>query len=129
MISSFLKELEVSVSSSSIVVSSTIQTYFSATKKEVYIKGSLTFIDLSVLEFAIYALGKNKKIMFDKYRFQYMDSRKRLIFRYDNVPHYKNVSTFPYHKHRHDGKVIESAIPQFRDILEEITAVIAQSSS
>lgn len=129
MISAPIKEIEESISSSSIVVSSNIQKYFSSTKKEVYVRGNLIFIDLSFLEFAIYVLEKGKKFVFDKYRFQYMDYRKRLIFRYDNTPHHKDISTFPLHKHLRDGKVVESTIPQFREILEEITAFITQSTA
>ncbi len=63
----------------------------------------------------------------DKYRFQYMDYKKRVVFRYDNAPHYSNISTFPLHKHSQDGKVVESTVPKFHEILEEITAFIAQS--
>ena len=129
MISTLVKEIEEAISSSSIVTSSSIQRYFSATKKEAYIRGNLIFIDLSLLKFAIYVQEKGKKLVFDKYRFQYMDYKKRVIFRYDNAPHYKDISTFPLHKHLRDGKVIESTIPQFHEILEEITAFIAQSTS
>jgi len=129
MISAFISEIEESISTSSIIVSSNIQKYFSSTNKEAYIRGNLTFVDLSSLEFAIYALEKAKRFIFDKYRFQYLDYRKRPVFRYDNAPHFKDVSTFPFHKHLQGGKVIESTIPQFREILEEISAFIAQSTS
>ena len=129
MISTLIKEIEETISPSSIVVSSNIQKFFSSTKKEAYIRGTLTFIDLSSLEFAIYVVEKGKKLVFDKYRFQYIDSRKRLIFRYDNAPHYKDISTFPNHKHLKDGRVIESTFPRFPEILEEITTFIAQSTS
>jgi len=129
MISTLIKEVEETISPSSIVVSSNIQKFFSSTKKEAYIRGTLTFIDLSSLEFAIYVVEKGKKLVFDKYRFQYIDSRKRLIFRYDNAPHYKDISTFPNHKHLKDGRVIESTFPRFPEILEEITTFIAQSTS
>lgn len=129
MITTFIKETEESISSSSIVVSSSIQKYFSSTKKEVYIRGCLNFIDLSSLEFAVYVLAKSRKIKFDKYRFHYMDNRKKLVFRYDNALHYKELPTFPFHKHLRNGKVVESEIPQFCEIIEEITAFIAQSTS
>ncbi len=45
------------------------------------------------------------------------------------LPIIKNIATFPYHKHLHDGNVMESKTPQFDEILEEITAIIAQSTS
>lgn len=129
MISALIKEIEETISLSSIVVFSNIQKFFSSTKKEAYIRGTLTFIDLSFLEFAIYVVEKGKKVVFDKYRFQYMDSRKRLVFRYDNAPHYKGISTFPNHKHLQGGRSIESTFPNFPEILEEITTFIAQSTS
>ena len=127
MINVFIKEIEKTISNSSIVVSSTIQKYVGSTKDEAYIRGNLIFIDVSSFEFAIYILGKGKKIVFNKYRFQYMDSENNLIFRYDNAHHHKKISTFPHHKHLHDDKVISATPPKFSEILEEITAIIAQS--
>jgi hypothetical protein len=57
-----------------------------------------------------------------------MDPEKRLVFRYDNAAHHKDISTVPFHKHLRDGKVIESTIPEFQEILEEISTFIAQST-
>lgn len=129
MILDFIKGIEESISLSTIVLSSNIQKYFSSSKKEAYIKGSLIFMNLSSLEFAIYVLERGKRLVFDKYRYQCMDSEKRLIFRYDNTAHHKDISTFPLHKHLRDGKVIESSIPEFQEILEEIITFIAQSTA
>lgn len=128
MILGFIKEIEESISLSSIVLSSNIQKYFSSSKGEAYIKGILIFMNLSSLEFSIYVLERGKKLVFDKYRYQYMDPEKRLIFRYDNASHHKDVSTFPFHKHIRDGKVMESTVPEFREMMEEINVFIAQST-
>jgi hypothetical protein len=129
MINAVIKEIEESISSSFIVVSSNIQKYFSSTKKEAYVRGNLLFTDLSSLEFAIYLLKKGKKVVFDKYRFQYMDNRKRFVFRYDNAPHHKDISTSPDHKHLQDGKIVESTVPQFHEVIQEISAFIVQLGS
>lgn len=126
MIFSFIEKIEEAISSSSIVVTSSIQKYFSSSKKEAYIKGKLLFIDLSYLEFSIFVMEKGKKLIFDKYRYQYMDNIKKPIFRYDNAPHHKEVITFPMHKHIKD-KVIESLLPDFKELLEEISTFIIQS--
>ncbi len=88
MIFALIAEIEESISSSKIVLSSNIQRFFGSTKKEAYIRGNLIFLDLSCLEFGIYMLEKRRKVYFDKYRFQYMDNKKDLVFRYDNAPHY-----------------------------------------
>jgi len=126
MILQFIEEIEETISSSFIVVSSDIQKYSSSSKKEAYIKGKLTFIDLSFLEFSIFVIEKGKRLVFDKYRYQYMDSMKKLIFRYDNALHYKEIPTFPMHKHLRD-KVVESSLPDFKELLEEISTHIIQS--
>jgi len=128
MISTLISEIEESISTLSIVTASSIDKYYSSSKKQVFIKGSLIFMDLSFLGFSIYVLQKGKKVIFDKYRFQYMDYNKKVVFRYDNAPHYKNISTYPLHKHLQDGMIVESTVPQFHEILEEITAFIAQSN-
>ena len=126
MISAFIESVEEAISLSSIVVSSDIQKYFGPSNKEVYITGKLTFIDLSSLELSIYALDRGKKLICDKYRFQYMDSANRLVFRYDNAPHHKEISSFPMHKHLPD-KVIEAPLPDFKQLMDEISALIIKS--
>src|SRR6056297_929642 len=34
-----------------------------------------------------------------KYAYHWQDSNQQLICRWDNAPHWQNLSTFPYHKH------------------------------
>jgi hypothetical protein len=54
-----------------------------------------------------------------KYRYQYMDEKQELIFRYDNAPHHVKIYTFPHHKHESDGiKACEE--PTLFDVLLEI---------
>jgi len=126
VIFTFIKDIEEAISLSSIVVSSNIQKYFGSSDKEAYIKGKLTFIDLSSLDFSIYVLEKGKKLICDKYRFQYMDSANRPVFRYDNAPHHKEIPSFPMHKHLGD-KVFASDMPDMRELLGEISALITKA--
>jgi hypothetical protein len=57
------------------------------------------------------------------YKFHYQDATGNLIFRYDNAPHYPQLSTFPAHKHV--GKsVIEAEPPDLNDVLTEIDGMI-----
>ena len=126
MISRFIEEMEDAISSSPIIVSSSIQKYFGPSGRQAYSYGKLTFVDLSTLEFSVFVVAEKRKLRIDKYRFQYMDSAKKLIFRYDNAPHHKEVPTFPLHKHLPD-KVIESSLPDFKRLMEEISAAIIQS--
>lgn len=126
MISRYIEKMEEAISSSPIIVSSSIQKYFGPSGREAYSHGKLTFIDLSTLEFSIFVIERKRKLLLDKYRFQYMDSAKKLIFRYDNAPHHKEIPTFPMHKHLGD-KVIESTLPDFKELMEEISTLIIQS--
>lgn len=44
-----------------------------------------------------------------KYSYHWMDKDGGLLIRWDNVPHWKNISTFPHHKHvDHEDNVIDS---------------------
>jgi hypothetical protein len=126
VIFTFIEDIEEAISLSSIVVSSNIQKYFGSSNKEAYIKGKLTFIDLSSLDFSIYVLEKGKKLICDKYRFQYMDSAHRPGFRYDNAPHHKEILSFPMHKHLGD-KVVASDMPEMGELLGEVSALITKS--
>jgi hypothetical protein len=126
VISAFIESIEEAIALSSIVVSSNIQKYFGPSNREVYVTGKLTFIDLSSLELSIYAMERGKKLICDKYRFQYMDSANRPVFRYDNAPHHKEISSFPMHKHLGD-KVTESSMPNIKELLAEISTFIIRS--
>lgn len=82
------------------------------------IKGRLTFIDGTVLDFSEILLIDRRR-----YRFHYMDAKNNLIVRWDNVPHYRHLSTFPSHKHVSDNA--ESAEPiSLIDALNEITLMV-----
>jgi len=126
VIFTFAEDIEEEISSSSIVVSSNIQKYFGPSNKKVYIRGKLIFVDLSSLEFSLYALEKGKKPIYDKYRYQYMDSNNRPVFRYDNAPHHKEISSFPMHKNL-GNKVVQSNMPEIKELLGEISALITRS--
>ena len=54
-----------------------------------------------------------------RYRFQYMQKDGSLIFRYDNVPHHRQLATFPHHKHYPD-QVVESNPIDLKQVFEEI---------
>jgi len=46
-----------------------------------------------------------------------------LIFRYDNVPHHSEISTFPAHKHVQD-RIVESGRVNLKEVVEEIIETI-----
>lgn len=123
MIIKFVENIENTIASNPIILSSNIQKQFGPEDETVYLKGNLLFIDFSVLEIALFANKVQNKISIDKYRFHYMNKDGKLVFRYDNAPHHHEIPTFPHHKHT-SNKVMQSLMPSIKDILNEITAII-----
>ncbi|MEA2039571.1 MAG: DUF6516 family protein [Thermodesulfobacteriota bacterium] len=54
-----------------------------------------------------------------RYRYHYMNGDGALIFRYDNVPHHTEISTFPHHKHLRE-KIVGSSHVDLRQVVEEV---------
>ena len=79
-------------------------------------------MDGSCLEFMEYLQEKNRL----KYRFHLMDKEGNMVFRYDNAPHHKDVSSFPHHKHL-PGNVAESEDKGIMDVLDEIEILMSSA--
>lgn len=79
-----------------------------------FVEGRIVFSNDNILEFT-------ESITPDrfKYRYHYMSSAGRLNFRYDNVPHHPEISTFPNHKHV-GGKIVKSSVVSLKEVVEEI---------
>lgn len=85
------------------------------------IKGRIIFIDRTVFEFRELISNSDHD-----YRFHWMDSRQRLIVRWDTAPHYKELENFPFH--RHDGKKVQSSAElMLVDVLDYIKKSIIRS--
>jgi hypothetical protein len=94
LISEYFREVELRLKDTEIITDKSIDIReFSAT--EGMLRGRLLFVDGSILEFMEYLQEKNRL----KYRFHLMDKQGNIVFRYDNAPHHKDVSSFPHHKH------------------------------
>ena len=123
MMQRFVENIEKTIASTPIILSSNIQKQFGPDNETVYLKGSLLFIDFSVLEIAIFAAKIHNTVSIDKYRFHYKDKQGQMLFRYDNAPHHPEIPSYPHHKHT-SNKIIQAAMPSLKDILNEITAII-----
>lgn len=66
-----------------------------------------------------------------QYSLQLQDDRDRTLFRYDNAPHHRALSSFPHHKHvrgRGDRlRVIAHRQPSLATMLHEVQEHIRQS--
>ena len=99
VIKAFIENIDNIISSSSIVLSSNIQKHFSPDGKTLYLRGSLLFLDSSVLEIAVFIIETHDGLTIGKYRFHYMNPHERILFRYDNAPHHPDIASHPHHKH------------------------------
>lgn len=121
MISDYFQQMETKSSEMRIISEKSIE-FREFDIEEGFIKGTILFIDGSMLELMEYLKGEIRL----KYRFHYMNEMGQLIFRYDNAPHHK-VSTFPDHKHIAEG-VIASSPQKLPDVLNEIEMFISGRS-
>ena len=101
-------------------------TYEKRGTHEGFIRGNLDFIDGSTFHLREFvdAEGKTEQLM---YAYQYLDSSKKLVFRYDNTGHHEKLRlpSYPHHKHdRSEDNVIPSKPPDLADILREIEGLV-----
>jgi Family of unknown function (DUF6516) len=93
---------------------------------EGFVRGELTFIDESTLHLREYVDVENgiDRLM---YVYQYMNPQTRLVFRYDNTGHHRELKLDSYPHHKHDGSednVIASHAPTLSDVLSEIQGIV-----
>ncbi|BBD63199.1 hypothetical protein NIES2109_60490 (plasmid) [Nostoc sp. HK-01] len=87
----------------------------------------LRFNQTHLLEINEALLIIGNQLEFLDYRYHFQDERSCLVFRYDNTPHFPNLSTFPHHKHLPDD-VISSAKPEITQVLKEATELLTLNS-
>ena len=97
-------------------------------ERELLIQGRLCFWDGSLLEFSEALIEQGVVLLKTDYSYHYQSSDGTLIFRYDNAPHHRHVSTFPHHKHM-GNDVLDSKPPHLIDVLREIDAILYNPAS
>ena len=55
-----------------------------------------------------------------KYSFHWQDENENIIIRWDNAEHWKDIVTFPFHKHK-GNRVLPSTETSLEDVLEYIS--------
>ena len=84
-------------------------------------------VDGSTLQFLELIDRRDDEIICPKYRFHFMDSADKMIFRYDNAPHHPEVATYPHHKHiRGKEKPKQSKGIGLQEVLSEIERMIVR---
>ena len=61
------------------------------------------FVNGHLLEINEAVIIKNGQIAYLSYRYHLQDKQNKLVFRYDNAPHFPTLDNFPHHKHLPDN--------------------------
>jgi len=61
----------------------------------------------------------DEKITAIDYRYHFQDEQNNLIFRYDNTPHFPDLSSFPHHKHLCD-RVVACEQPDISQVIQDV---------
>lgn len=88
--------------------------------EEGFIRIKCTLNDSAILEFAEYVTARRNRIHIETYSYHWQSADGQLIKRWDNVPHHKEVKTFPRHIHLTDDKVVSSPVVDIRKVLADI---------
>lgn len=124
-IEAYFQQLRETIDTCPIVHSFNV-TYDKRGSHEGFIRGEVYFVDGSILhlrEFVDVEIGVDRLT----YVYQYMDSAKKLVFRYDNTGHHKelNLPTYPHHKHEgSEYNVVASSAPDLTTVLGEIETLV-----
>jgi len=119
VIADYFKTIEQLLNSSKLIVDKAVD-FKEFSSDEGMVRGQLLFLGGYVLTFMEYIhIGKERP----KYRFNLSDGKGNLIFRYDNAAHYRDVPTFPHHKHI-GAEVKPSREIAFAEVLPEIESII-----
>ncbi len=62
----------------------------------------IRFVSGHLLEFDEAVIIKKGQINHLSYRYHFQDKENKLVFRYDNAPHFPTLDNFPHHKHLPD---------------------------
>ena len=97
---------------------------FSVLKIEVgdeqgYVRIKCKLSNGDIFEFAEYVIIRKSKIYVETYTFHWQTADGKLRKRWDNVPHHKDVDTFPNHLHLPE-KIVASPPMTLKKILADI---------
>lgn len=79
----------------------------------------IRFFDNSLLEISDTVLIKEEVFIWLSYRYHYQKADGSTIFRYDNAPHHRELSTYPDHKHIGES-IVEAERPDIEQVLDEL---------
>ena len=124
-IETYFRQIEKNIEGCPVIQLSNV-TYDKRGTHEGFIRGELYLVDGSTFHLREFI---DVEITADRlmYAYQFIDSSKKPVFRYDNTGHHKKLGLSTYPHHKHDGletRVIPSAAPNLTTVLQEIESLI-----
>ncbi len=123
MLENFLADLKASLTASPIVKDIEILDEF-VTSVSGFLECRVLLIDGSELYVSEYFIVLKDRIKRDKYSY-HLQKNDELIIRWDNAPHHRELSTFPFHIHR-KNEVHGSKDMTADDILDELLEIVQE---
>jgi hypothetical protein len=65
-------------------------------------------------------ISEENQIIHMGYRYHFQDRKNRMVFRYDNTPHFPELDTYPHHKHIYKT-VVPADQPTIFAVIKEAT--------
>lgn len=124
-IEAYFRQIEKIIEACPVIQLSNV-TYEKRSTHEGFIRGELYFVDGSTLhlrEFVDVEITEDRLM----YAYQFNDSSKNMVFRYDNTGHHKKLGLFTYPHHKHNGgenNVIPSVAPDLAIVLQEVELLV-----
>lgn len=91
-----------------------------------YVRGVVFCADESQLNFREFVNTQPRVERFT-YVYHYQAADGSMVFRYDDTPHFPDLSSFPHHKHLSDGTtVLACDAPTLAQVLAEIETLVSR---
>lgn len=94
------------------------------TEDDGYIRFKCELLNSDIFKFAEYVGIHKNKVTIETYSYHWQKADGTLIKRWDNVPHHKELDTFPHHLHLANGKAVSFSKVPLVKILSEIEETI-----
>ena len=88
----------------------------------------IRFTNGCLLEINEAVVVENQILQTFGYRYHLQDGQNRLVFRYDDTPHFPHLPTFPHHKHE-PAQIAPATKPAVLQVLQEALSFLASIPS
>jgi hypothetical protein len=123
-IENYFDRLEIRIKESEVVETYTVISKI-ITTSEGKIKIRIRLKNTDLTDIFNYVKASDKNISIIRYGYHWQDKNGKLIKRWDNAPHHRELENFPHHVHYTEEMVVPlSVTPDFYNIIAEIEVAL-----